>query len=85
MKKTIKNLLVHARRVYRYRKDALSIKELGKLQSIIERLEQLSKTYKSAKQDSLMNEITCLDQDLKSLGGKIYPKPFGLIMSKCLL
>ena len=76
MKKTIKNLLVHARRVYRYRKDALSIKELGKLQSIIERLEQLSKTYKSAKQDSLMNEITCLDQDLKSLGGKIYPKTF---------
>ncbi len=76
MKKTIKNLLVHAKRVYRYRKDVLSVKETKSLNLIIGRLTELLATYKKESKEKLNLEINRIDQDLLKLGGKIYPKTF---------
>ena len=76
MKKTIKSLLVHAKRVYRYRKDVLSVKETESLNSIIARLTELLATYEKESKENLNHEINRIDRDLLKLGGKIYPKTF---------
>ena len=85
MKKTIKNLLIHAKRVHRYRKDVLSDSENKSLESIIERLDVLTFSYKNYGKENLNTELSELDQALKKLGGKIYPKTFWIDNVEMLL
>lgn len=76
-KKELGSLLINANRIYRYRKDVLSDKDVAKLDENRERLRQLIKNFKSIKEDlKVQKEIELIDQFLLKIGGKIYPKTF---------
>jgi signal peptidase I len=76
-KKEIATLLINANRIYRYRRDVLSEKELTKLNESRDRLRELIENFASISKDlKTQKEIELLDQFLLKIGGKIYPKTF---------
>ena len=76
-KKELDTLLINANRIYRYRKDVLTERDLNKLTETRERLRELIRSYKSIREDlEAQNEIEQISQFLLKIGGKIYPKTF---------
>lgn len=76
-KKDINTLLINASRIFRYRKDVLSVKDLNKLEETRDRLKELLRDRKSIKENSkILEEVEGLNQFLLKIGGKIYPKTF---------
>ena len=76
-KKDINTLLINASRIFRYRKDVLSVKDLNKLEETRDRLKELLRDRKSIKENSkILKEVEGLNQFLLKIGGKIYPKTF---------
>ena len=76
-KKELGTLLISANRIYRYRKDVLSVKELSKLKETRNRLMELVQGFKNNIDDSkILKEVEYLNDFLLKIGGKIYPKTF---------
>ena len=74
--KQIKILSENARRVFHYRKDVLDKEQLDKLITTIDRLTNLKRNAQETAANSLNDELKLIDQFLKKIGGKIYPKTF---------
>ena len=76
-KKELETLLINANRIYRYRKDVLTERDLNKLTETQEHLKELIKTFKNIRTDlKVQREIELINQFLLKIGGKIYPKTF---------
>ena len=76
-KKELHTLLINANRIYRYQKDVLSDKDLGKLNESRDRIKELIQNFQSIKEDlKAQKEIEQINGYLIKIGGKIYPKTF---------
>lgn len=76
-KKDLNILLINANRIYHYRNDVLSERDLSKLKEARYRLKELLVNFKSIKEDSaILKELEQLNEFLLKIGGKIYPKTF---------
>ena len=76
-KKDLNILLINADRIYHYRNDVLSERDLSKLKEARYRLKELLVNFKSIKEDSaILKELEQLNEFLLKIGGKIYPKTF---------
>lgn len=76
-KKELNALLISANRIYHYRKDVLSDKDLTKLNETRNRLKEMVKSFKNNIDDSkFFKEVEYLNDFLLKIGGKIYPKKF---------
>ncbi len=75
-KKQIKALFENACRVFHYRKDVLDKDQLSQLNIIIYRLTDLKLKTIDTSAETINDELKLIDQFLKKIGGKIYPKTF---------
>lgn len=77
-KKELNALLINANRIYNYRRDVLSDKNLTKLCETCDRLKEAIENFKGLEvsDPKYIDEFEKINNFLLKIGGKIYPKTF---------